>query len=637
MTQPGKKDTENRKATMQFEEEEMFFRKIASETGLLTIAQVEECLEIQKRSSKPGSLFVIMIDKGYINRKNMAEILKNAPPQIQQQTEIDGDSQPEKKFGELCIEKGFASSAQVAECLAIQDRLKREGKHFRIGQILIEKKYVAVRQAQLILKIQGKKILRCPACETKFNIRRYKSQKKYRCPKCANELVSSAPSASMNVERSFMTRDSVDVDDEALSLLHNKIGEYEIVELLGEGGMADVYKVVSRSRKRPRALKVMKSQAGILRFNREFESAHSLRHPNIVRVYETGKIKNRPYFFMEYLEGGTLAKRIEKMGVISLLEGLNILKQVTMGLKYAHENNITHRDIKSSNIMLTRGIKRDFIAKITDFGIARSPSDSQITVTGQLVGTFKYMAPEYIKGQNVGGWSDIFSLGIVAYEMFTGREPFNVDAPVGYLFVNIKEMAPPLHHINPDLPKTLSLIVNQMVAKDYRQRYDAASLLRDLDRFIKHLREGTRLHEIDDRTSVFYTNATFYSLKGLWGKIFSRQDIKEEEVEVPVEDDTTDSGIGAVQAFDEMMETEEVGRDATAQKQYEFAVGLLEKGDIEGARKNLNALMEVFPGSSWARRASKKLHKLETMLSPGDIKPAKEKDSSSAPKKKLLR
>ncbi|NUM32999.1 MAG: protein kinase [Candidatus Brocadiae bacterium] len=613
---------------MQFEEE-IFFRTIANQGELLSVEQVEECLEIQKQSSNPGSLFVLMIEKGYINNKNMAAILKKAPPEMQREA---GKKEDQKKFGELCVEKGFASSSQIAEALALQERLKKEGKHFRIGQILIEKKYVAMRQAQLILEIQGKKILRCPSCETKYNIRHYKTEKKYQCPKCSGDLISSQPGASMSVERSFMSRDSVDVDDEALSLLHKKIGDYEIVELLGEGGMADVYKVVSRFRKRPRALKVMKAQAGFERFNREFESAHSLRHPNIIRVYDTGKIEGRPYFFMEYMDGGTLSRRIEKMGIIPLREALSVLKQIAMGLKYAHENNIIHRDIKPSNILLGQDSSQEIVAKIADFGIARTTTDNQITVTGQLVGTFKYMSPEYIRGLNIDGHADIFSLGIVAYEMFTGREPFNVDGPVGYLFVNIKENPPQIHQVNPDLPKFVSLIVSQMLSKDVKVRYDASALLRDLDRVLVHLRENTKLVETEDRTSVFYTKGTLSSLKGLWDKIFTKSpNEKTEEPSVSLSSESADDIISNNAA---LMETEEVGKDATAEKQYEFALDLIQQGNMDGAKKHLQALIEIFPASPWAVRAKKRLNKID---SPEET-PTKEKDSSVvlSPKKKQL-
>ena len=139
-------------------EEEIFFRKIANESDLVTLEQIEECLEVQRQSPKAISLFVIMIEKGYISRKNMAEILKKAPPQLQQQREGD-DKKITKKFGELCVEKGFATTAQIAECLAIQERLKKEGKVLRIEQILTEKKYVAMREAKLVLEMKGQKIL----------------------------------------------------------------------------------------------------------------------------------------------------------------------------------------------------------------------------------------------------------------------------------------------------------------------------------------------------------------------------------------------------------------------------------------------------------------------------------------------
>lgn len=574
-------------------EEEIFFRTIAQEGKLLTMGQVEECLEIQKQH--PNKLWGILLDKGYINNSNMAAIMGRAPSNWQKVA--PKKEKIEKKFGELCIERGFATPDQIQECLDIQARFEKEGKHMRIGQILIEKKYVAIRQAQSIIELQGKKILRCANCDTKYNIKRYQPNKKYVCPKCSSELVSSQATvaSSINVEKSFMTRDSVDVDDEALSLLHRKIGDYEITELLGAGGMADVYRVEA-PKKRPRALKIMKPQAGFERFNREFESAHALRHPNIIRVYETGRLDNRPYFFMELLDGGTLSHRIEKMGIIPLKEALDILKQVTLGLKYAHENNIVHRDIKPSNILLTHGANHEIIAKIADFGIARVPNDHQITVTGQLLGTFKYMSPEQIKIQNIDGRADIFSLGIVAFEMLTGKEPFHVETPVGYLFVNIKETAPLVNKINDDLPSSVGLLVNQMLAKDPKNRYDATSLLRDLDRVINSLNGSIKLNEVDDKTSVFYSKGALSTIKGMFGKLFSRTTEEEDSPDTYHEEPK-----------DNLMETEVTDREAAASKQYEFAMELLKQGNIENAKKQLTSLIEVFPGSPWALRAKRRL------------------------------
>jgi serine/threonine protein kinase/formylglycine-generating enzyme required for sulfatase activity len=620
---------------MQFEEE-LLFRRIASEGQLITSEQLEECLEIQRNNPHATSLFVIMIEKGYITHKNMAIILKKIPPQVSEAMPLFTNAN--KKFGEMCVEKGFVSTVQVAECLSTQEKLKAEGRHFRIGQILMEKKFLTVHQAQTVLELQGKKILRCPTCETKFNIRHYQPHKKYLCPKCNGELNAfEQGSASLGVDRSVMTRETVEVDDETLNLINKKVGDYTITELLGEGGMASVYKAVSPSHSRPRALKIMKSQGGVERFTREFESASALRHPNIIRAYEKGTFDSKPYFFMEYIDGGTLSKRIEKMGVIPLTEGLNILRQVAMGLKYAHENNIVHRDIKPSNIMLSWDSNKKVIAKITDFGIARAVSDSHITMTGQLVGTFKYMSPEYIKGVGVDGKNDIFSLAVVAYEMFTGREPFNVDGPVGYLFVNIKETPPPIHQLNPDLPKEFALVVNQMMAKDHQKRYDAASLLRDLDRFLRHLRDNTPLIEPEDKTSAFYARSALTTLKGLWDKLAQRfSPLDSEAADKPIEtEEEMESPEG--EEMERFFQTQEVGKEATCQKDYEFALELLKKGNIDAARKNLEAVIEVFPGTVWAARAKKKLGTLASPEAPAKIQdaPPAMLDESMTRKKKI--
>lgn len=576
---------------------------------------LKECLEIQRTSSNNRSLFIIAIEQGYINDKTLAKIVKNISPKGQ---EKESRTPPKKKFGEYCVEKGFASQAQVDECIAIQSKLKKEGKHFRIGQILIEKKYVAFRQAQYILEMQGKKIMRCESCDTKFNIRNYKSNKKYKCPKCGDLLSSSINSVSVGVNKSIVNKETVEIDDEAVSLSGRKIGDYEITELLGEGGMADVYKVTSPFKRKPRALKIMKASAGMERFTREFESAHALRHPHIVRVYETGNLDNRPYFFMEYLDGGSLDKRIEKMGVIPLLEGLTILKQVTMGLKYAHENKIVHRDIKPNNILLTRGSRRELIAKITDFGIARAVNDSHITVTGQLVGTFKYMAPEYIKGLGVDGNNDIFSLGITAFEMFTGKEPFTVDEPIGYLFVNIKENVTPIHQENPDLPKELTLIVNKMVAKDPRNRYNSGELLRDLDRLYRFLQNGEKLQQSEDKSSVFYENKKLFVIKNIWDKISQKISGTETEVIVEAkEEEEVD--------YENLSQTVEVDSDERAKEMYQWGLTRIQKGDYDEAIKTFFNIVKSYPKSSSAESARKKIKAIRSRKKKEQLSKAQKK------------
>ncbi len=153
---------------MQFNEEDFF-------KDYLTSEQYEECVKSQTGSSQAKSLFIIAIEKGYINDKNLAAILKKIPGEKPKRQAV---SKKKKRFGELCIEKGFASKKQVEECLAAQNDLKRAGKHFRLGQILIEKKYITNPQARLVLELQGKKILRCNDCETKYNIRNFKPNKK---------------------------------------------------------------------------------------------------------------------------------------------------------------------------------------------------------------------------------------------------------------------------------------------------------------------------------------------------------------------------------------------------------------------------------------------------------------------------
>ena len=206
---------------------------------------------------------------------------------------------------------------------------------------------------------------------------------------------------------------------------------YEILENIGNGGMATVYKAKCHVLNRYVAVKVLRDEFTtdgefVKRFNTEAQSAASLTHPNIVSVYDVGSEGDIHYIVMELIKGKTLKEIINEDGALSWKWSVNVAIQIASALETAHKNNIIHRDIKPHNIIITE----DGIAKVTDFGIAKAVSNSTITAFGTTIGSVHYFSPEHARGGYTDAKSDLYSLGVVLYEMVTGQVPFNADTPV---------------------------------------------------------------------------------------------------------------------------------------------------------------------------------------------------------------
>ena len=215
---------------------------------------------------------------------------------------------------------------------------------------------------------------------------------------------------------------------------------YEILEKIGMGGMATVYKAKDNILKRYVAIKILRDEFTtdeefIKRFNTEAQSAASLTHPNIVSIYDVGQEDNIYYIVMELIKGKTLKDIINEDGVLPWKWSVNIAMQIASALETAHRNNIVHRDIKPHNIIITE----DGIAKVTDFGIAKAVSNSTITAFGTTIGSVHYFSPEHAKGGYTDAKSDLYSLGVVIYEMVTGRVPFDADTPVSIALKHMQE------------------------------------------------------------------------------------------------------------------------------------------------------------------------------------------------------
>ncbi len=262
------------------------------------------------------------------------------------------------------------------------------------------------------------------------------------------------------------------------------LGRYEVVGELGQGAMGVVYKATDPLIDRIVAIKTItlslaqeEREEYEARFYQEAKAAGRLSHPNIVTIFDVGRSGDIAYIAMEFLQGRELRDILNDDKLLPVDQVLDIVAQVALGLAYAHEHGIIHRDIKPSNIM----VGRDCHVKITDFGIARMASASVRTQTGMVLGSPKYMSPEQVMGKLTDQRSDIFSLGVVLYEMLTGQPAFMGENVNAIMYQTLNAIPPPPRSLNPAVPEMLNFIVAKALAKDLENRYqNARDLSNDL-------------------------------------------------------------------------------------------------------------------------------------------------------------
>ena len=339
--------------------------------------------------------------------------------------------------------------------------------------------------------------------------------------------------------------------DGTMSDMTGKIlgNRYEILKKIGTGGMADVYLARCNLLNRNVAIKVLKSEFSsdeefIKKFNIESQAAASLSHPNIVSIYDVGHEGDIHYIVMEYLEGITLKKYIEQNKLLPWREVLNFSIQICSAIECAHKNNIVHRDIKPQNIMFTS----DGILKVTDFGIAHRINGDMTMKKNETMGSVHYIAPEQAKGSYVDERTDVYSIGVVMYEMMTGKTPFDSDNAVSIAIMHMQKDPVPPREINITIPMSMEAVCLKAIAEEPANRYQSVT---EMLQALNDIRDGEPdIPSKPENAVLADTQAT---------RVINTKDIKEQasEIEPPAEEKKELDELDALKALDDIEDEEE--------------------------------------------------------------------------------
>ncbi|MCH5349159.1 MAG: Stk1 family PASTA domain-containing Ser/Thr kinase [Oscillospiraceae bacterium] len=286
-------------------------------------------------------------------------------------------------------------------------------------------------------------------------------------------------------------------------------GRYEITELIGIGGMADVYKATDILEDRTVAVKILKNEFAdnedfVRRFRNESKAIAVLSHPNIVKIFDVGFTDRIQFIVMEYIDGITLKEFMEQQGVLKWKDSIHFIIQILRALQHAHDRGIVHRDIKPQNIMLFP----DGTIKVMDFGIARFAREEGKTISDKAIGSVHYISPEQARGDVTDEKSDIYSVGVMMYEMLTGEKPFDGDNPVSVALMHMQNDAKMLREVNDSVPEGLEEIVMRAMQKESSKRYQSASeMIKDIEEFKKNPSIVFEYKYLSEKTQYFNTQS----------------------------------------------------------------------------------------------------------------------------------
>jgi tetratricopeptide (TPR) repeat protein len=397
-----------------------------------------------------------------------------------------------------------------------------------------------------------------------------------------------------------------------------KIGKYDVLEVLGQGGMGIVYKAVDPAIGRQVAIKMMTGGFAenpdlLRRFQREAQSAGSLQHPNIVIIYELGTHEGNPYMAMEFLGGESLESLIQKRVKMPLVEKLGIMVEILEGLHYAHSHGIIHRDVKPANVM----VLKDGHVKLVDFGIARI-ADNSMTKTGQIVGTINYMSPEQFNGHVVDARSDVFSAGVLLYEFLTGTLPFDGNETPTVILKILNEQPAPLKEHIPNVPPDLEEAVRRALTKDREERWQTAEdFAFELSRLQDALKKDMVVEYVDLAKQAI-EKKELTRAKELLQQVL-KADTKHIEAQTMMR--TVQQQLSVQQRGEQVRQLRQAAEDALGQKQLDEALSYAEQAlKLDKDNPEIQRLHKMITQAKQRRdQVIKTLRKAEDLKAEGDL------------------
>lgn len=481
----------------------------ALKKGLLTPEQLRQALAEQAQGLargrlRPRRLGVILAEKKFLTDPQVFALLDEAEKRLAEE-EVSRDH--DTLLGRILVDAALVRAEHVAECLLIQSEAVdgQPGPAPRLGELLVQKGYASPREINQALELQNRTVLACASCGNRARFASLDPIDPDRCPICKGRLEALPPSyeglpvaAPPPRPAPAAAPPTVIAPAAPGEPPGERLGKYALGRLLGRGGMGDVYLATDVPLQRNVALKLMRrgstgdgdGTSEVERFVREAQFAARMnKHPNIVTVYEAGVIDGRHYIAMEYVDGEAFSAW-RKRHASSLKLQVKVLRDVAFAVHHAHQAGVLHRDLKPENILVDKEGK----PYVTDFGLAKNADPgvrASLTLSGHICGTPSYMSPEQAEGKKVDRRSDVYSLGIVLYELLTGRPPFRGDTPMEVILKSLREEITPPSAVakalgQPAVDKTLETICMKAAAKEPSRRYAGADALgKDLDRWLR--------------------------------------------------------------------------------------------------------------------------------------------------------